>query len=348
MRSSYNTEDVDILLKDITDQVEPIDNKQRERYIQSGVHYCEMLPKEHLPSPEYLHTFYLALEHYAKPTARAAAIVSEKIYADKGRDTVLVSLARAGTPIGILIKRYLEKKYHFHVPHYTISIIRGKGIDKNAMTYILTRHAKETIQFVDGWTGKGAISNQLSEAMKEYPGIDDKPAVLSDPAFITEKYGTHSDFLIPSSCLNATVSGLISRTFLRSDIISPNDFHGAYYYREFEKEDLTEYFLDCIEKEMTCDFEFDEPVYSSEWTPLDEVYTISADYNISNINFIKPGIGEATRVLLRRIPWKILVHSLNDKDHLGHIYQLANEKEIPIEVYPMKYYKACGLIKSLL
>ena len=42
----------------------------------------------------------------------------------------------------------------------------------------------------------------------------------------------------------------------------------------------------------------------------------------------RPGsdIGEATRVLLRRVPWKVLVHSLSDEDHLGHLYQLAEEK----------------------
>ena len=36
-------------------------------------------------------------------------------------------------------------------------------------------------------------------------------------------------------------------------------------------------------------------------------------FNIKNINHIKPGVGdETTRVLLRRVPWKILVNSLNN------------------------------------
>ena len=34
-------------------------------------------------------------------------------------------------------------------------------------------------------------------------------------------------------------------------------------------------------------------------------------------------------VLLRRMPWKILVHSLDDEAHLGHLYQLAREKQVP-------------------
>ncbi|MET7778785.1 cysteine protease StiP domain-containing protein, partial [Streptomyces sp. NPDC005388] len=31
----------------------------------------------------------------------------------------------------------------------------------------------------------------------------------------------------PSACLNSTVSGLISRTVLRSDLVGEYDFHGA-------------------------------------------------------------------------------------------------------------------------
>ena len=58
-------------------------------------------------------------------------------------------------------------------------------------------------------------------------------------------------------------------------------------------------------------------------------------------------IGEATRVLLRRMPWKILVHSLDDEAHLGHLYQLAREKQVPLEVYPLVHYRACGLIREM-
>ena len=44
-------------------------------------------------------------------------------------------------------------------------------------------------------------------------------AVLSDPAGLAGKWGTRDDFLIASSCLNSTVSGLLSRTFYRRDLI---------------------------------------------------------------------------------------------------------------------------------
>ena len=150
MKTSYLDKDVTILLKDITGLVEPLPTKERERLIQSGVHYSEMLPLEYEPSEKYLKAYYDALSRYAEITAKAVGSVSEKIYSGKGNNITLVSLARAGTPVGILIKRFLEAKYKSSVPHYTISIIRGKGIDKNAVNYILERHSPESIQFVDG------------------------------------------------------------------------------------------------------------------------------------------------------------------------------------------------------
>ena len=245
-----------------------------------------------------------------------------------------------------MIKHYLEKKFPCAVAHYTISIIRGVGIDKNAVNFILARHKPEEIQFVDGWTGKGAIQRELTRAMKDFPQINSGLAVLSDPAGVAEKCGTHEDFLIASSCLNSTVSGLLSRTFLRNDIIGKNDFHGAAFYKELAKKDLTYQFIDSIEENFDDFPEINDSNVEFN-SGLMEVKKIAEDFKIDDINLIKPSIGEATRVLLRRLPDKILVHSLHDEEHLGHLYQLAKEKGAPLEVYPLKNYKACGLIRSL-
>ena len=47
MFSSYRPEDVTILLKDITGMITPLGTEERERRIQSGTHYSEMLPIEY-------------------------------------------------------------------------------------------------------------------------------------------------------------------------------------------------------------------------------------------------------------------------------------------------------------
>ena len=346
MFSTYQPEDVTILLKDITGLVKPLGTAEREAAIQSGVHYSEMLPLEYRPSQAYMSIYEQALQMYSQITADAVAVVAERIWHDKGGDLALVSLARAGTSVGVLIKRYLQSKYCKDIKHYTISIIRGKGIDKNAMNHILEIHSPGSIQFVDGWTGKGAIQNELKNAMKDFPGVSPGVAVLSDPACIAEKCGTHDDFLIASSCLNSVVSGLMSRTFFRTDIIGENEFHGAAFYKDLIAEDRTYEFIDAIEKCFRFDLDWQVDQQSGK-TGMEEVLKICQEFDIQDINFVKPSIGEATRVLLRRLPWKVLVHSLNDNEHLGHLYQLAKEKGVEVVEYPLVNYRACGLIKRI-
>ena len=347
MFSTYKPEDVTILLKDISGLVQPLPTAEREALIQQGVHYSEMLPLEMQPSPAYLEAFFKALELYAPLTAEAVAVVAEKLLAAKGPELVLVSLARAGTPIGILLKLYLKKRFGISVSHYTISIIRGRGIDKKAMAYILERHQPQHLQFVDGWTGKGAIQRELAAAMAEFPQVSPGLAVLSDPAGLAAEYGTRGDFLIASSCLNSTVSGLLSGTCYRKDIIGPDDFHGAAFYADLQEQDLTYHFIDSVAAHFPVEKPKIQEPPEAICSAAAEVQGICRDFDIADINLVKPGIGEATRVLLRRLPWKILVHSLNDEEHLGHLYQLAREKNVQLQVYPLQNYRACGLIQNL-
>lgn len=71
-----------------------------------------------------------------------------------------------------------------------------------------------------------------------------------------------------------------------------------------------------------------------------------SDYRISNKNFIKPGVAEATRVLLRRLPDVLL---LRDPEHpdVEHLRLLAGEKQIPMVIDPAMPIQAAALIKDL-
>ena len=346
LRSSYSEEDVILLLKDITGLVSPQSTEEREKLIQSGKHYSEMLPIEYVPTEKYMKVYYEALESYSKTVAEAVGKLSDKIIENKGREVVLVSLARAGIPIGILVKRYIRYKYSIDVPHYSISIIRGRGIDDNAMKFLLGKYRPEQLLFVDGWIGKGAILNELKKDIEAYKGVSSDIAVIADPANVTELCGTHEDILIPSSCLNSTVSGLESRTFLRSDIIGKDDFHGAVYYGELADSDLSYDFINAIEKEFSMENNDDGIVIEGQG--IDEVREIGKVFGVDDINLIKPGIGEATRVLLRRVPWKVLIDQRYKGDpQLGHLVRLAEEKNVPVEYYPLTHYKCCGIIKKI-
>lgn len=346
MRTSLDNADCRLLLKDITGKIRPLPPDEREPLIRGGVHYCELLPAEHDPSDTYLRQYEAGLRTWGRQTAEAVRAVSEKLLAEKGENLVIVSLARAGTPVGVLIKRYLKRFHGIDAAHYSVSIIRGRGIDRSAMRYILARHSPQGIRFVDGWTGKGAITHQLSEALGDFPGVDTRPAVLADPAGVCGIYGTRDDIFIPCSCLNSVVSGLFSRTVLRSDLIFDGDFHGAAYFGELSTSDRTYEFIDAIEREMALlppftDFE----CLPADGAGPDETRQIAREFGVDDIGLVKPSIGEATRVLLRRVPRIILVRSLGSQ-LTKHLEQLAAEKGVPVREYPLKRYNAVGIIDN--
>lgn len=357
---SYPASDVTFLLKDLSEISLERATEEREKAIQSGVHYSEMLPVEYQPTRSYIDLFHETLQEASRKVALAVAVVSEQIVAQRGLDTVLVSLARAGTPVGVLIKRYIAYRYEVSLPHYSISIIRGKGIDENAVIYMLQKHGIDTdLQFIDGWTGKGAIRQVLIEACNSFQSkygvvLNDDLAVLSDPGHCSATYGTREDYLIPSACLNSTVSGLMSRTVLRDDLIGPNEFHGAKFYREWLPDDVSNEFIEAIcphfpyvtEEALAVAAELHHSPPEITWQGLRDIRSIQETFGISDINLVKPGVGETTRVLLRRVPWKILVNSL-DNPHLKHIMLLAKDRGVPVEVYPGLTYSCCGIIKPL-
>ncbi|QNR65232.1 cysteine protease StiP family protein [Paenibacillus peoriae] len=358
---SYPPEDVTFLLKDLSLFNLETGTEDKEEAIQNGRHYSEMLPIEYKPSKEYIQLFHIMLRDNARQVASAVATVAELIFREHGSKTVLASLARAGTPIGILIKRYLKMVHRVDLPHYSISIIRGKGIDENALIYMLKQHPEHEIQFVDGWTGKGAIRKVLIQSVVEFnqqykTSLSHDLAVLADPGECVNTFGTRKDFVIPSACLNSTVSGLLSRTILRNDLIENHEFHGVKFYKDWGKEDLSQLFVETIcayfysvteESSRLAIGYLDRPDQRSDtWKGIKDIQTIQKEFNIRDINLIKPGVGETTRVLLRRVPWKIIVNDKENTD-LKHITVLARERGVEIVVNSKLAYACCGIIKPL-
>lgn len=356
--SSYAPEDVGWLLQDLSDTELEAPTEEREEAIQSGgAHYAESLPVEYQPSAEYQALFSAALETSAARIARAVGTVTETVLAERGPRPVLVSLARAGTPVGVLMRRWAQHRHGLDLPHYAISIVRGRGIDATALRWLAAHHDPADVVFVDGWTGKGAITRELAAAIEEFEasggpaGFDPEIAVLADPGGCVRTYGTREDFLIPSACLNSTVSGLISRTVLRADLVGPNDFHGGKFYRELAASDVSVRFLDTIAAR------FDEVAGQVEdeakellaadraptWEGWAAVERISEEYGIHDVNLVKPGVGETTRVLLRRVPWKILAKRGAGAD-LTHIRLLAEQRGVPVEEVDGLPYSCVGLI----
>ncbi|MFI6003938.1 phosphoribosyltransferase [Streptomyces sp. NPDC051366] len=356
--SSYAAEDCGWLLQDLSDVALEAPTEEREEAIQAGgAHYAESLPVEYQPSPQYQELYRSALAASAARIARAVGTVTETVLAERSPSPVLVSLARAGTPVGVLMRRWAQARHGLDLPHYAVSIVRGRGIDPNALRWLAAHHDPADVVFVDGWTGKGAITRELAAALTAHgkeaggPGFDPEIVVLADPGSCVRTYGTREDFLIPSACLNSTVSGLISRTVLRSDLVGPADFHGAKFYRELAGADVSTGFIDAVsarfgEVAEAVDAEVKE-LLAADRTPTWEgwaaVERISEEYGIHDVNLVKPGVGETTRVLLRRVPWKILAQRGAGAD-LDHVRLLAEQRGVPVEEVDGLPYTCVGLI----
>ncbi|GAA0357997.1 phosphoribosyltransferase [Streptomyces blastmyceticus] len=350
--SSYAPEDVGWLLQDLSEVTLEAPTEEREEAIQSGgAHYAESLPVEYQPSAEYQALFRAALDASASRMARAVGVVTETVLAERSPRPVLVSLARAGTPVGVLMRRWARHAYGLDLPHYAVSIVRGRGIDRTALRWLAAHHDPADVVFVDGWTGKGAITRELADALAGFEGFDPRLAVLADPGRCVETYGTRDDFLIPSACLNSTVSGLISRTVLRSDLVGPHDFHGAKFYRELAGADVSRDLIEAVaarfpdaREQVALDA---KDMAAADRTPTWEgwaaVERISEEFGIHDVNLVKPGVGETTRVLLRRVPWKILARRGAGAD-LGHVRLLAAQRGVPVEEVDGLPYSCVGLI----
>ncbi|GAA0603547.1 phosphoribosyltransferase [Streptomyces crystallinus] len=356
--SSYAPDEVGWLLKDLSGVELEAPTEEREEAIQSGgAHYAESLPVEYQPSPQYQELFRAALDSSAERIARAVGVVTETVLAERSPRPVLVSLARAGTPVGVLMRRWAQRRHGLDLPHYAVSIVRGRGIDPNALRWLAAHHDPADVVFVDGWTGKGAITRELAVAIREFAAssgvdrFDPEIAVLADPGSCVRTYGTREDFLIPSACLNSTVSGLISRTVLRADLIGPGDFHGAKFYRELAGADVSVDFLDAVAArfdDVAADVDREAKALqaadrSPTWEGWAAVERISEEYGIHDVNLVKPGVGETTRVLLRRVPWKILAHPGAGAD-LDHVRLLAEQRGVPVEWVDDLPYSCVGLI----
>jgi hypothetical protein len=356
---SYPEQDITFLLTPL--DMKMTDVKTKEALIQSGKkHYSEMLSLEKPPSKLHLDIFAQASEiggqRMAKETLLLAQALAQSI---KSRPLVLASLVRAGVPMAVSLMRAL-RLLNIDAVHYGISIIRDRGIDTVALDKIEQRHGTEGICFIDGWTGKGAIAGELSKALINRPGYPKKTrlVVLADPGGCSWLAASGEDWLIPFGVMGAPISGLVSRSVWHA-----SDLHGCVVYDNLRDYDCSSAFIDGIEAHMRVQLAKNIDVKASVIKPsvLDDqikarlqtqchevIDTLAKNYKISSINRIKPGIAEATRAVMRRVPEHVLVRDKNDADVQLLLY-LAKKVGAPVtEVGNLTgNYRAITIIKQV-
>ena len=369
---SYLASDVTVLL-DIVDKnaVADVPVSQKEALIQSGQrHYSDMLTLENAPTAMHEQLYQQAL---AQGTTRTATDIANLAYTlhhifqqtvSTERPLILVSLVRAGLPIGVLLQRTLadaDSSYALPSVHYGISIIRDRGLDTVALQMILDAHPESPIIFVDGWTGKGAIYQELARSLDAFSdpnhpnfanifhqGENVIPLLtLADPAGVAWLAASEEDWLIPSGLLNSTVSGLISRSLYTEP---QSGLHRSVFYDNLVAVDHSLAFVEQIDstrRSLSTSPQYLQTFEQPRYQTADLIDMLAAEYDISNRNRIKPTIAEATRAILRRDPERILLATADHPDTVL-LRHLCSERDINITVLGAKIlpYQAITLIKQ--
>ena len=360
--SSYDAAEVSWLLTDLTEAVADLEvaTGDREEAIQGGRHYSEMLPVEWEPGEDYVALFRRALANGADRLALAVGLAGELLldrHTARGHPgpPVLISLARAGTPVGILLRRWLAHAHGLDAPHHSASIVRGRGLDPVALRWLLAHYQAGALHAVDGWTGKGAIAREYAAAVRAtgVGGLDPELTVLADPGSATSVFGTREDFLVPSACLNATVSGLVSRTVVRPDLTGAGAFHGAVHYRRLAAADHSATFLDAVSSRfgaVDAEVRARLPAHvaadrTPSWSGWAAVEALATEHGLTDLNLIKPGVGETTRVLLRRVPDRVLIREGAPAADVEHVRLLAAARGVPVVNVPCLGFSCVGLIR---
>jgi hypothetical protein len=178
--------------------------------------------------------------------------------------------------------------------------------------------------------------------------------VLADLSGSAAVAASTDDYLIPSCILNATISGLVSRSVYDEKTSALADFHGCVYYQHLAQHDLSRYFSETMlasidelwqgEGHRLTTAEIDSQHYQCLSKTL--LSWLTERYGMSHHNYIKPGIGEATRVLLRREAQRLLLQN-GDAEATQHLRWLAEARSVPIEVIENLPYQAVALIKEM-
>lgn len=202
----------------------------------------------------------------------------------------------------------------------------------------------------------------LKEKNKTHSQIDQTKFPQEIVGLIQEVQMDKLNGLMGKTCIHPTHILPINSQLVVSqeDYLDANQimFHinGAKYYQEFEALDVSNEYIetilsaylknkDAIDQEikhhLANAFLNDEP----DWQGMHAIKQIQTNFNYSTIHFIKPSVGETTRVLLRRVPEKILIHPQR-QENLQHIFLLAKKLNVPMEGYAKMPYSCCGLIKQ--
>ncbi len=163
--------------------------------------------------------------------------------------------------------------------------------------------------------------------------------VLADPCGCSWLSATDDDWLIPFGIMGAPVSGLVSRS-----LWSEKGLHGCVHCEHLQEFECSQLLVNTV---ADCRQQLDlSQIPAAEWDYQQNaalriqshqvVKKMAEQFEINSVNRIKPGIAEATRAVLRRVPDHVLVRHIDDPDVSLLVY-LAKQKKIAIKKWGMNW-----------
>jgi hypothetical protein len=353
---SYAAEEVSFLMQQM--QMETTSLEQREKMIQSGQkHYSEMIGPEDAPTRLRLKLFRESLITNGMRMATDIAVLAAAMAASAiDGELTVVSIARAGTPIGVLLwHRIREIAPHLRLTHYSISVIRDRGVDYAALRWIMALHSPSSIRFVDGWTGKGTIADELHHSIHAWQdapkGLNPGLWVPLDVCGAAFYAASSEDYLIPSTLLGGTLSGLISRSVLPAGRESGEIFHGCVPLDSLKRYDLSRWFILQIRALMAQRDRPHDLANASAGSQRREetrqcLEKMLLHHQLTDRNRVKLGIGETVRVLLRRQPHTIWLSNDTNPSDASLIRRLAAMRNVPVVTEDNLAFCAIAIIGS--
>ncbi len=200
-----------LLCARLREEVHPFNEPERFRALNQAYDGRNTFWSVPSPEPDLSDSFWENLTHHVKtadPVAdaagRLAAAILEK-YPDPNR-LAFAAILRAGVPVADWLQKLLPGSVGA-----AISLFVGIGVDRVGLAEFQNRHPDRTLIFVDGWTGKGGVADELKRL-----GLGPL-AVLIDPWGCADFTGIETDLFCPSACFTGPATLGFSRTFFTTE-----------------------------------------------------------------------------------------------------------------------------------
>lgn len=196
-----------LLCARLREEVHPFNEPERFRRLDQAYDGRNTFWSVPSPEPNLSDSFWENLNRHvrlAEPVATAAERLAAAIlerHPDPNR-LAFAAILRAGVPIAEWLQELLPGSVSA-----AISLFVGIGVDRVGLTEFQNRHPERTLIFVDGWTGKGGVADELKRL-----GLGPL-AVLIDPWGRADFTGIETDLFCPSACFTGPATLGFSRTF---------------------------------------------------------------------------------------------------------------------------------------